>query len=268
MPVKIFEHEGKKYAELSEEGHPVYEVDGKDIAYDGESIAKTLEETRGEAGNRRHEVKELKEKLEKYTGIEDPDAAIKAMETVKNYEDKKLVDAGEVETVKKNAIETVEKKYQDLIEQKYKPMIGQAEKLEKQLHEEKIGGLFSRSEFIKEKLTVPVDMVRATYGDHFKIEEGNIVMRSASGNEIYSKTNPGEKATFDEALEIIIENSNHADHIMKGSNKSGSGAGGNQGGTGGLGDKEISRRDFDKMIKENPTRANKLITEDNYKVVD
>ena len=267
MPLKIFEHEGKKYAELSNDGHPLYEVDGQEIGYDGESLAKTLEDTRGEAGKRRHENKELQEKLDKFKEIEDPEAAIKAIETVKNYEDKKLVDAGEIEAVKKNAIETVEKRYEDLIEQKYKPMVGAAEKMEKRLHDEMIGGRFARSEFIKEQLTVPVEMVRATYGNHFTIEDGKVVARNAAGNEIFSKSNPGEKANFDEALEIIIENSNHSDHIMKGTNKRGSGAGGNEGGGGANVDKEITRSDFDKIQREDPARANKLITEEGYKIV-
>ncbi|HAV3167181.1 TPA: hypothetical protein JH960_003906, partial [Acinetobacter baumannii] len=74
------------------------------------------------------------------------------------------MDAGEVEKVKAEAIKAVEEKYAPIVEQR--------DALEASLHKELIGGGFARSKYIQDNIAVPVDMVQATFGHHFKIEEG------------------------------------------------------------------------------------------------
>jgi hypothetical protein len=168
------------------------------------------------------ENKALKEKLKGFEGIEDPEAARKALETVQNLDHKKLVDAGEVEKVKAE----ISKSFQTQLDTEK----ARAQKLEAELYSEKIGGRFSRSKFIADKLAIPADLVQARFGTQFKIEEGKITPYDAHGNKIYSKSNPGEMADFDEALELITEQYPYKDTILKGSAAQGGGA---RGGTAG-----------------------------------
>ncbi|TPS32705.1 hypothetical protein FJU48_18195, partial [Acinetobacter baumannii] len=69
------------------------------------------------------------------------------------------------------------------------------------MHKELIGGGFARSKYIQDNIAVPVDMVQATFGQHFKIEEGKVVAYDQNGEKIYSRVRPGELANVDEALE-------------------------------------------------------------------
>ena len=106
---------------------------------------------------------------------------------------------------------------------------------------------------IAEKLTIPADLVQARFGDAFKVENGNVVAYDKSGNKIFSRTNPGELAAFDEALEVLIEHYPHRDTILKGSGASGGGAsGGNGGGNGG---RTISRAQFDGLSPVEQAKA-------------
>jgi hypothetical protein len=79
-----------------------------------------------------------------FEGIEDPEAAKKALQTVKNLDDKKLVDAGQVETVKNEAIKAVRAEFE--------PIVAERDKLKGELYGEKIGGSFMRSKFIQDKI--------------------------------------------------------------------------------------------------------------------
>ena len=267
MPLKTFEHDGTKYGVLDAEGRPVYVDDaGKETGYDGEALATKLHEVNGESATRRRELKEANEKLKTFEGISDPAAAVKAIETVKNLDDKKLVDAGEVEKVKTEAIKATEEKYENQIEQQYKPAIKERDELKGALHKEMIGGRFARSKYIAEKLASPVPMIEAYFGQNFTIEEGKVVAKYANGNEIFSPSKPGERAEFDEALQVLVEASPFKDQILKGSNKSGTGAPGSGGGGPG-GDKTMTRAEADKLAMENPAEMAKKMGE-GYKVVD
>ena len=53
----------------------------------------------------------------------------------------------------------------------------------------------------------------------------------ADGNEIYSRSRPGEKADFEEALEALVGAYPNKDAILKPSGTSGSGAGTGTGGS-------------------------------------
>lgn len=236
MKLKLVEVEGKTYAEV-QDGKPIYLDGEKELPMDVPAMSDKITALGKEAKGHR-EAKEAAEKaLKQFEGIEDPAAAIKALETVQNLDDKKLIDAGEVEKVKQAAIKAKD--------EEYKPYVEKAESLEKALRQEKIGGSFARSKYIAEKLAVPVPMVEKTFGDHFTLEEGKMVAKDANGNAIYSKSKPGELADFDEALETLVEALPYRGSILKGRGHSGSGAPG--GGSGGGGNKVISRAEYDAM---------------------
>lgn len=209
---------------LDEQGHavlqdskPVYiHDDGKEVAFDAPGTVATITRLNAEAKTHR-EGKEAAEKLLKgFEGIEDGAAARKALEIVANLDAKKLVDAGEIEKVKGE----ISKAFQAQLDEAN----GKAQGFEQQLYAEKIGGSFARSQFIAEKMAVPADMVQATFGSSFKIEEGKVVAYDAQGQKIFSRSRPGELADFNEALETLVSQYPHRDHILKSSGANGGGA--------------------------------------------
>jgi len=237
MKLKMIEIEGKQYAELVD-GKPVYvHDDGKESPFDAPGTVQTITRLNGEAKSHRERAETAEKAMKAFEGITDADSARKALETVKNLDAKKLVDAGEIEKVRAEAIKAVE--------DKYSPIVQERDSLKNALVSEKVGGSFARSKLIAEKLAIPADLVQARFGDRFKLEGDSVVAFDQSGNKLFSRANPGEVAGFDEALEIIIEQYPYRDHILKSSGASGSGAQG--GGSSNSGSKQVNRSTFESM---------------------
>lgn len=226
MKLKTVTVDNKTYAEVNEQGLPIYvHDDGKEVAHDAAQTVATISRLNGEAKTNRERYEKAESTLKAFEGIEDPAAAKKALETLKNFDDKKLVDAGEVEKIKLEAIKAVE--------DKYAPIVQERDAFQTQLHNELIGGGFARSKYIQENIAVPVDMIQATFGKNFQIENGKVVAVGVDGQKIYSRTRPGEIADFDEALETLVGGYQHKDSILKGSQAGGAGfqgGGGNKSG--------------------------------------
>ena len=238
MKLKTQTIDGKTYAEVNEQGLPLYiHDDGKEVAHDAAQTVATISRLNGEAKTNRERYEKAESTLKAFEGIEDPAAAKKALETLKNFDDKKLVDAGEVEKIKLEAIKAVE--------DKYAPIVQERDAFQSQLHNELIGGGFARSKYIQENIAVPVDMIQATFGKNFQIENGKVVAVGVDGQKIYSRTRPGEIADFDEALETLVGGYQHKDSILKGGQGSGGGFQGNGGQGGGV--KTMSRQQFDSL---------------------
>ena len=177
MKLKTVAIEGKTYAEVNEQGQPLYiHDDGKEVAHDAPQTVATISRLNGEARTNRERYEAAETSLKAFEGIEDPTAAKKALETLKNFDDKKLVDAGEIEKVKAEAIKAVE--------DKYAPIIQERDAFQSQLHNELIGGGFARSKFIQDNIAVPADMIQATFGKNFQIEGGKVVAVGADGQKI------------------------------------------------------------------------------------
>ena len=224
--------------EVNGKNLPVYvHADGKEAPFDGDGTVSTISRLNGEAKTHR-EAKEVAETaLKTFEGITDPAAAIKALNTVKNLDDKKLVDAGEVEKVKAETIKSVRKEFE--------PIVKERDTLKGELYSEKIGGAFARSKFIAEKVAVPVDMVQATFGGRFKVENGKTIATDSNGQPIFSRVRHGEPADFEEALEIMVDSYPHKASILKGSGASGGGANPSNPGAGGK--KTYTRAQFNAM---------------------
>jgi len=237
------------------DGKPVYiHDDGREIAFDGAQAFGKIGQLTGENTAYKRRFEEAETKLKTFEGITDPEAAIKALNTVKNLDDKKLVDAGEVDKIKQAAIESVKSQYE--------PYVTKSKELEQQLYSEKIGGAFARSKYIGEKVAIPADFVQATFGKHFTIEGGNIVAKDANGNQLFSPTRAGEHANFEEALSILVESHPQRDSILKGSGASGGGA---HGGGGGGGKRTVSRAQFDAL---EPAEQAKTARDPNVTITD
>lgn len=234
-----------KGAVVVQDGKPVYVTDdGKDVAFDAPATRDTIARLNKEAQQHRERAEAVEEKLKSFDGIEDADKARKALETMKNLDDKKLIDAGEVERVKQEAKTGYEEQLKAQ-EKKYKPVIEERDSLKNELHSERMSTAFNRSKFIQEKLAIPVDMVQAKFAANFGIEDGKIRAKDGSGNLVYSRARPGEVADFDEAMEILVDSYSHRDNILKGTGASGGGAGGSTGGAGGK--RQVTRAAFDAM---------------------
>ena len=180
-------------------------------------------------------------------------AAKKALETVTSIDQKKLIDAGEVDKVRNEISQSFQAKL-DAAEKR-------AAELEGSLYSEKIGGAFARSKFIADKVAIPADFVQAKFGAAFKIEDGKVVAYGQDGNRIYSRARPGEVPDFDEALEILVDSHPTRDAILKGDIKGGGGAGQSQGGGAG---RTMKQSAFDALpAKERAAR----MTETGFAVV-
>lgn len=227
-----------KGAVVLQDGKPVYvKDDGSEVAFDAAGTVSTIARLNGEAKQNRQRYEDAEGKLKGFEGIDDPAAAIKALGIVGNLDSKKLIDSGEVEKVKGE----ISKAFQTQLD----AANGKAQTLEQQLYAEKVGGAFSRSKFIADKLAIPADLVEARFGKSFLIEEGRIVAKDSNGNKLYSSANPGELASFDEALGMLVQQYPNRDQILKGSGASGSGASGSPQGTGGK--KTITRAQFEAL---------------------
>lgn len=216
MKLKTVEVDGKQYAEI-QDGKPVYvEDDGKEVAFDAAGTRSTITRLNAEAKDHRVRAESAEKIVKTFEGIDDPAAAKKALGIVANLDAKTLVDAGEIEKVKGE----ISKAFQTQLDEAN----GKAQTFEQQLYAEKIGGNFARSAFIAEKLAVPADMVQATFGQNLKIEDGKVVAYDSQGQKIFSRARPGELADFDEAIETLVSQYPHRDHILKSSNATGGGA--------------------------------------------
>lgn len=219
-----------------QDGKPVYvKDDGSEIAFDVAGTTSTISRLNAEAKTNRERAEAAETKLKGFDGIDDAQAALKALGIVSNIDAKKLIDAGEVEKVKGE----ISKAFQTQLD----AANGKSQTLEQQLYAEKVGGAFSRSKFIAEKLAIPADLVEARFGRSFAIEEGRIVAKDNNGNKLYSSSNPGELASFDEALGMIVQQYPNRDQILKSSGASGGGSSQSQAGTGSK--KTMTRAQFD-----------------------
>ncbi len=236
-------------------------ADGKEAPFDADSTLGTISRLNGEAKSHRERAEKAEGSLKAYEGITDPAAAVKALATVKNLDDKKLVDAGEVERVKAEAVKAVE--------QQYAPFKTQAEKLQQQLDAHLIGSAFSGSQFVATKIAAAdaasaAQIARGLFGQNLKVEDGKVVGYDANGNRIYSKTRPGELADANEAIETLITNSPLAASILKGANASGGGAGGSGGGGAG-GKTQLTRTAFNAL---SPAEQRAKATDPKVEIVD
>jgi hypothetical protein len=219
-----------------QDGKPVYVDDaGQEIPYDVPAMMTKITELNSEAKTHRLAAKEAKEKLAAFEGIEDPAAAIKALQFAQSMEGKKAMDDEAIQKLIQNAVKPLQEKATAL-ETALAEKDGHIYKLE-------VSNRFQSSPFIKEKSIIPPDMLEATFGKNFKIEGGKTIAYDASGNQIFSKVRPGEPAQFDEAMQVLFDSHPMKDSLYKASGSSGSGSQQNNG-TGNT-QKTMTRTAFD-----------------------
>lgn len=222
--------------------------DGREAPFDADNTIASIGRLNGEAKAHRERAEAAEGKLKGFEGIEDGEAARKALETMKNIKDGDLVAAGKVQEIKdaaaKSAQEAVAAATRQAAE-KERALTEQNQKLTGDLNNHIIGGSFAGSKYIAEKLAIPADIAQKVFGDRFKVDGGKLVALDQTGNPIFSATNHGNHADFDEAIQVMVGQYSNRDMILKGSGASGSGAQGGNGGNAGA--KTAPRAAFDSM---------------------
>jgi len=216
------------------DGKPVYVYeDGREISYDAEETALKFKEVNDEAKKHRLNYEEVLEKLKPFEGM-DPEKSKKALETVANFDAKKLIDAGEVETLKKQMGDIFDREKTELMEK----FTGEKEKfteentrLNSTVRHLLISSHFSRSPFFsgpEPKTILPPDMAAVYFGSNFKVEgEGSNakIIGYINDEKIPSREKIGDVANFEEAISAIIDAYPYKERIMR-TTGGGSGAGG------------------------------------------
>jgi len=237
MKLQTIEIEGVTYAQV-QDGKPVFVADdGKQIAFDAPGTTATIARLNRENQANREAKDTAETALKAFEGITDPAAAKKALATVSALDEKSLIAAGDRDAAIAAAIKAKE--------DEFRPFVEKADKLEKALNAELIGGGFARSKFAAEKLAIPSDIAEARFGSAFKIEDGRPVAYGPDGNKLYSKARPGEVASFDEAFEMLVDLYPNKNSILKGTGNSGTGA--EHSGPGGGGGKVLTTAQFDAL---------------------
>jgi hypothetical protein len=251
-----------------QDGKPVYvHDDGKEIAFDAPAAMKKISDLNEEQATRRHDNKALQDELDKYKiGEEDgkpiflnPEDATKAIETVKNLNDKELMDSEGVERLKAEMRSAFQEK-EDELKKGYtkalKEIQGVVDTKEGTIYNLLVKTKFAQSPTILNKTILPSDMAATYFGKHFKVEgEGSKakVFGYLDGEKILSRERPGEPANFEEALNTIIDHYPMKEKILKAS-AGGSGSAGNTGGDGGK-----SKDDKELFAKLPPTERLKRV---------
>ena len=231
---------------------PIYiNEEGKELALDpvgmyGKIVdmGKTEKELRGN-------TKRLEGQLELFTGIEDivvwKEDADKALESIKNFNDKDWMDVKKVDNLKVEMKEAHDKKLNEvkesfqLKETEFSTTVG---KKDVQIRKLMVSNKFATHPLFsgpKRKTRIPPEMAETFFGKHFKVEEdsqGELILRAyhTTGDPVYSTENPGELADFHEAMFSIFDKYDGKDDVMIGG-ESGSGS------TGGPGDDDEGEGD-------------------------
>lgn len=223
------------------EGKPVYiDDDEKEIEVDVPQLFGKITQLNGESKGHRERAEALTVTLEPFKGIDDVSKwktdADAAIEKVKNFSDKDLIEAGKVDQIKaemKAAHDEEKSSILSSFSEKEGTFQEALKKKDGTIYKLMVSAKFAQSPYFagdKPKTLLTPEIAEAYFGTDFKVEgEGDEALRVVgyvNGNQIYSRKNPGELADFDEALDAIITAYPMKDKILRAS----SGGSGGQGG--------------------------------------
>ena len=241
MKLKTLEINGATYAEVLD-GMPVFVDDsGKEVPVDVANTRATISRLNAEAKSFREAKEAAEARLKAFEGIEDADDARKAIELARNIKDGELVAAGKVEEIKAAAKRAAEEQVAATNKahaEELNRLRSEHDGLLRQYHGEKVGSAFKGSSFVKEKTLLPPSAAQAVFGQSFKVEDGNLVAYDRSGNKVFSRGRPGEVASFEEAIELLVDEYPERDQIVRGNNNGGLGS---RGGAAGMANAELAK---------------------------
>jgi len=223
---------------------PIYvSPEGKEIALDPVGMYGKILEMGKTEKELRGNTKRLETQLELFADIEDVPAwkedAVKAMETVKNFNDKEWMDVKKVEKLKEEMKDAHGKQLSQVSESfslkegEFKETLS---KKDGQIRKLMVSNKFATHELFSgkdPKTSLPPEIAETYFGKNFKVEEsdkGELILRAYydNGDSVYSHENPGELADFHEAMHSVFDRYPGKDKLLKAGDK-GSGAGGGSG---------------------------------------
>lgn len=229
MPWKVDENG----ALIVENDNPVWiyeggEKDGKEAPVEFPKLLSSITRLTAESMERKTKINDYKAKLApiEEAGIEDVAEFVKnantAIDTVQNLEDKKLVDAGEIDKLKENYRQSYDAKMEALKKSHLDEIAKRDEKISSQdtnIRNLVIKGAFESSEFLRESTVLLPDMAYTYFGDKFDVEVVDDQLtgfaKDKEGNKLMSLINPGEIASPMEAIEILVSEHPQKDRILK-----------------------------------------------------
>lgn len=258
---------------LVEDGKPIWiDGDGKDVAYDVPSMYQKIIDLGKESKTHRETNATLQESMKLFEGIEDVPAwhkeATKALETVKNFNEKDWLKADKVDKLKadmKIAYDDQVRQIKDSFTEKESSHVQIVTKKDAQIRTLLVSSKFATCPLFsgpkpKTNLKDP-KIAEAFFGKHFKVEEnektGELITRAyhSNGDIVYSKVNPGEPAEFDEAMEAIFDAYPGKEAWMP-SSGGGSGAGDGTGDTGEqTGDIAVLQKKYGEAMEKKDTKT-------------
>lgn len=241
---------------LTEDGNAVVE-DGKVVMIDddGDETAvdvigglSRLSEVNAEAARHRKAAKAAEEKLKRFEGIEDPDAAREALRKVSDFDDKDLLDADKAREMRERAIAETREAYEEKLAEREKDR----ESLARELSDLRTSHLFSEVGPAAFKGTIyerAPGHAERVYRDHVRFEDGQPVVYLDPGKyerPVPSKERPGDHADPAEALRFLIQQDPNRESLFL-SNANGGGGAPNNGDGGEGGSKTMTRERFDQL---------------------
>lgn len=241
----------------TKDGKPIYlDATGAETTFDYDRIAVL----NNEAATNRRKLQDTEKLLEPYKGL-DAAAARKAIEDLAKIDQKKLIDAGEVDKVR------------EAISATFTAQIAEKDKAYASLRDEldglRVSNIFANSEFLRDRLAMPRDVVEAYFRSNFKIDkDGKISAFYKDGNPVMSKQagNIGGTPTTDEALQLLIEAHPQKDMFLKADTGNGSGNNGNGGHR--PGSRTMKRADFNQLSQAAQAQAAEKANKGELTIVD
>jgi hypothetical protein len=224
---------------LDAKGNPIWvDANGGERALEGDAVTRL----NSEAKLLRTRAETAEAALAPFKDI-DPVAAKKAIDTIKNIDAKKLIDAGEVDKVRNE----ISAQFTAQLAEKDKALTTVSGELDNM----RVNSVFANSEFVRENVAMPREFFEAAFRPHFKPVDGKVQAYDKSGNPVYSRKSPGAIADPEEALEILVDTHPQKSTILKAADHSGSGNNGNGGNRNGM--RTLRRGEFEKL--EGPQQA-------------
>lgn len=234
-----------------QDGNPVYvDSNGQERTLD----AGTVSRLNGEARTMRQRAEAAENALKSFEGL-DAAAAREALKKLETVDLNNMVDNGELDKVRN----TLTQQYEAQLSERD----GKLEAATKRINKMMLENAFNSSDFIRNNIGIPTDVFQDYIAKHFEVDGDRIVGRYADGQEIYSETNMGQLASFDEAVRMIVTKHPQRESLMKANVNPGSGnSGGNTPGT-----RTISRADFDNLAPAEKSATAKLMREGKVRLV-
>jgi len=224
---------------IVQDGKPVYIYeDGKEAPFDVNAAMQKISDLNKESMDHRLAATKVVETLDRYKDKDgnfiDPDVAFKAMETVKNYSDKEMFDATQVESMKTQMNRAYTEKTENMLKShrtQLDELSGMVSKKDAAIFKLLVKDRFAGSPYVTNKMILPPDIAADYFGGHFKVEgepDSLRVVGYLGDSQILSRERPGTPASFEEAIEVIVDHYPLKDRIMRGTG-TGSGSSGNAG---------------------------------------